>query len=276
MKIMIMKTVILFCCLCFLAFNRVNATESQDTTNVTIHLKPLLLDSTLVQLEKQSGLSFVGRAKLVDPFLPEVDTTESQDRTSITIYLNNLPFDSALVQLERQSGHSFIYQDKITGTSSHVNQEFEDKPLSHILDTLFAQTENGYAIIGGKQVIIYKMKTCADKTTRDQPIVPFLIEGKVIDEKGKRVWGACVAIKKERRVFLKDRDYKPYVSTKVNGTFVISVDNPDAELIVFCDMYYAQVVHIKDSALITLKARKLDIENEIIITGERAKSPPSK
>jgi hypothetical protein len=195
----------------------------------------------------------------------QVNAAESQDTTKITIHFKNQPLDSALYQLERQSGHSFVYQDKIAGKSSKVNRKFEDKSLSQILDILLAKTENSYVIVW-KQVTIYKTRERMAKTTQDQKTMLCSIEGVVIDENGDGVLGASVAVKKEQRVLLKKEDYKTYAITDKNGTFVISIDDPDAQLLVNHVGYYPQIVYPENAAWIKLKPYEYD-ENEIITVG---------
>jgi hypothetical protein len=187
-----------------------------------------------------------------------VNASESQDTTSLTVRFKNLSLDSALVQIEKLSGLIFVYQDKVASKSPKVNRKFENKPLSEILDVLFAKTNNRYVILGSRVIIYHAMEEMM-KTVPGQATAPFSIKGKVIDENGDVVMGASVYLKTGNII-----DWtKSAAHTDKDGTFVISTNNPNALIVVIFLAYYPQVVHVKDATLIELKPN-IEMRNTIM------------
>lgn len=191
-------------------------------------------------------------------FILSLEANESQTVSKITIEFKNQSLESALNQLEKQSGYLFFYQDKIVNESTKVNQKFEEKTISQILDVLFSNSVNSYAI-SGRQVVIYK-KAKSQTNKQDQKpevkAIPFSIKGVVVDENGELLIGASVQVEGEGVGTVTD----------VNGTFVILTNNTEARLITTYVGYKPRVVHIRDAGLIKLEPNTVELKN-MVVTG---------
>jgi hypothetical protein len=175
---------------------------------------------------------------------------ENQDITKITIRFKNQPLDSAFVQLKRQIGCRFVYQDEITGKLPKINQKFKDASLSQILDALLAGTDNSCAIIGS-WIILYK--TREPETVPNQSQAPLSIKGKVINENGEAIREAHIYLKEKNSARVDNSNSATHHAGQ-DGNFVITTDDPDAQLVVAFIGYYPRVVPLKDATMITLKS----------------------
>ncbi|MDR1155709.1 MAG: hypothetical protein LBL04_13465 [Bacteroidales bacterium] len=180
---------------------------------------------------------------------------ENQDTTKITIRFKNQPLDSAFAQLRRQIGCRFVYQDEITGKLPKINQKFKDASLSQILDALFAGTGNSCAIIGS-WIVLYK--TTEPETAPNQSPAPLSIKGKVVNENGNAIREAHIYLKEKNNARV-DNSNPATRHAEQDGTFAITTDDPDAQLVVAFIGYYPRVVPLKDATLVTLKSMDMMI-----------------
>jgi hypothetical protein len=82
--------------------------------------------------------------------------------------------------------------------------------------------------------------------------MPFSVTGKVIDENGKIVQGASICIKKEDAT-ITHLTKENCITSRFDGSFLISTTNPNTYIIVVYIGYLPRVVHIKDAGLIQLE-----------------------
>ncbi|TWV14809.1 hypothetical protein FQ707_03640 [Bacteroidaceae bacterium HV4-6-C5C] len=182
---------------------------------------------------------------------------DRQGESQFTIKFVEQPLDSALVQLAKESGYRFVFQDNITNKHTKVNQSFENKTISQILNTLLASTDYSYAIVYSSVVIYEKKIEQNSRVIQKKESKPFLIKGKIVDrENGDELWGTTVYIKGDESVG---------TVAKKDGTFSIYTTNPNALLIVVSIGYYPQVVSIKDAGLIKLE--QTEESKKVVIIG---------
>lgn len=170
----------------------------------------------------------------------------------ISIEFNNQSLSSALAKLEKQTNYSFSFQDEVT-SGEKINEIFEGKTISEILDAILAKSDYSYAI-NGQEVIIYKKTANTDK--KDITASPFAIKGVVVDEKGEKLMAASVQIKGE----------KIGTTTDLEGAFSILTNNKDAQLIISYIGYKSKVVSVRNASLIKLEPNTAVLEN-VVVTG---------
>lgn len=184
-----------------------------------------------------------------------IDANESQTVSKITIEFKNQPLESALNKLEKQSGYLFFYEDNVVKESSKVNQKFEDKTISQILDVLFANSANSYAI-SGRQVIIYKKSTTSTANTVSPRQTPFTVKGVVVDESSELLIGATIHVEGSNIGTVTDD----------NGAFTVLTNDIGAQLIVSYMGYKPKIVQIRDAGLIRLEPNTLMLK-DMVVTG---------
>ncbi len=184
-----------------------------------------------------------------------IDANESQTVSKITIEFKNQSLESALNKLEKQSGYLFFYEDNVVKESSKINQKFEDKTISQILDVLFANSANSYAI-SGRQVIIYKKSTTSTANTMSPRQTPFTVKGVVVDESSELLIGATIHVEGSNIGTVTDD----------NGAFTVLTNDIGAQLIVSYMGYKPKIVKIRDAGLIRLEPNTLELK-DMVVTG---------
>lgn len=184
-----------------------------------------------------------------------IDANESQTVSKITIEFKNQSLESALNKLEKQSGYLFFYEDNVVKESSKINQKFEDKTISQILDVLFANSANSYAI-SGRQVIIYKKSTTSTANTVSPRQTPFTVKGVVVDESSELLIGATIHVEGSNIGTVTDD----------NGAFTVLTNDIGAQLIVSYMGYKPKIVKIRDAGLIRLEPNTLELK-DMVVTG---------
>lgn len=184
-----------------------------------------------------------------------IDANESQTILKITIEFKNQSLESALNKLEKQSGYLFFYEDNIVNESSKITQKFQDKTISQILDVLFANSLNSYAI-SGRQVIIYKKVTTPTANAVTPRQSPFTVKGVVVDESGELLIGATVLLEGSNIGTVTDD----------NGAFTVLTNDIGARLIVTYMGYKPKMVNIRDAGLIKLEPSTLELK-DMVVTG---------
>ena len=179
----------------------------------------------------------------------------SQEMSNITIEFEEQSLKSALCELGEVSQYRFIFQDEVSDTLTVVNKKIEDKTPFLILDTLLANTNYSYVIIGNI-VVIYRLS----EVIQSQESVPFTITGKVLDSAGFPIPGASILIKTSHTVT------EHATVTNRDAIFVITVDNPNTYLIILSAGSLPRVVHIKDAELIHLSPCQMSL-NQIVVIG---------
>ena len=185
-------------------------------------------------------------------------TSNSEEIQKISIRFENQSLESALNQLElaldqdikvgKYNFVQFVYQDTIVDKANIINQSFEDRTITHVLDVLLENSDYRYVIINSWLLIIYKK---FDDLSKNGQLYDS-IEGKVVDERGKNVRGVSICIKEEDDAvnYMRNLDC---TYTDNDGNFIISTMSPNAYIIAMYVGYLPRVVHIKDAGLIKLE-----------------------
>ncbi|WP_245729095.1 TonB-dependent receptor [Niabella drilacis] len=170
----------------------------------------------------------------------------------ITIKARNEPFKKVMEQIGQQSGYSILADVKELNNARNLSLSLKNVPLKQALEVCFADQPFSYQLMD-KTILI---------TSRKQYVVPlsWVLNGKVINEKGEPVAGASVSVKNSNRG----------ASTDLNGKFMIEVDAETDSLMITYVGYKQKTIAVGTAKDITITL-EVDLEKqkieEVVIVG---------
>ena len=105
----------------------------------------------------------------------------------LTIKIKNENIEEAIKIISQKTGYRFIYSDDLMPADKYVSINAKNKPLTNILDQLFAGTDLQFNILNNQVVVITK--------THPAKSINFPVTGTVTDEGGSPLAGVSVIIK---------------------------------------------------------------------------------
>lgn len=170
----------------------------------------------------------------------------------ITLQVNKAPFREVIELISQQSGYSILADAKEMNSARALSVRFKNVPLKQALDACFADQPFSYLLMDKTILII----------SSEKKAVPFswVLNGKVINEKGDPIAGASVSIKGTSRG----------TSTDLNGQFIIEVDTETDSLMITSVGYKQKMMAIGNAREVTvmlepdLEKQKID---EVVVVG---------
>jgi TonB-linked SusC/RagA family outer membrane protein len=168
---------------------------------------------------------------------------------NVTLSCNGAPLKKVFSEIKKQTGYSFFYNYELLKNAKSVTMEVKNIPLQDVLSLCFSDQPLDYYIQNKTVFVTDRPLTppaigalAADTAAPDRRI----IDGKVVDEKGKPLENVTVFVKGTNRA----------VATTVEGEFRIK-EAPGAVLVVSRVGYAAQQVKLGNvsTIAITLQTR---------------------
>ena len=119
-----------------------------------------------------------------------IASTAAFAQPSVSLSLNNTSIERALDRIEDQSGYNFLIADKSLDLSKRVDVSADNKPLTQVLDQLFAGTNIVYRI-EDRQIILSPRP--AGSTSSESGA--YNLRGTIIDSNGEPIVGAYIVNK---------------------------------------------------------------------------------
>lgn len=119
-----------------------------------------------------------------------IASTAAFAQPSVSLSLNNTSIERALDRIEDQSGYNFLIADKSLDLSKRVDVSADNKPLTQVLDQLFAGTNIVYRI-EDRQIILSPRP--AGSTSSESGT--YNLRGTIIDSNGEPIVGAYIVNK---------------------------------------------------------------------------------
>ncbi|MBE9509576.1 MAG: SusC/RagA family TonB-linked outer membrane protein, partial [Bacteroidetes bacterium] len=178
--------------------------------------------------------------------------------TRISLDLRETTVGEVLTNIENQSEFYFLYSNKLVDVNRKVSLRAKNKPVSNILDHLFADTDVRYVVFDRQ--IILSPEEMLKKTIEQQNVLPqgIVVTGKVTDEDGNPLPGVNILIKGTLAGAI----------TNPDGNYSIEVDDPDAVLVFTFIGMLTQEIKVGDQTEIniTLALDVIGLE-EVIAVG---------
>lgn len=170
----------------------------------------------------------------------------------ITLKAKNEPFKTVIEWIGRQSGYSILADVREIRNARNLSVNLKDVPLKQALDLCFADQPFTYQLMD-RAILI---------TSRKQRVVPvsWVLNGKVINEKGEPIAGASVSVMGTSRG----------ASTDLNGKFMIEVDAETDSLVITSVGYKGKTIAVGQARNMTI-ALEPDLEKqkieEVVVVG---------
>ncbi|WP_316815621.1 SusC/RagA family TonB-linked outer membrane protein [Pedobacter nyackensis] len=182
---------------------------------------------------------------------------------NISIKGNNMTLKEVFKQMGAQTGYGFLYNPKLLNSNIKVRVNLKNVPLKEAL----AECLNGQALnysIVDKTILISPLPAGASISFTDM-VAPFVVKGRVTNEKGEPLAGATVQVKHTK------------TGTKTNdkGTFELSIPDSTRILEVSYIGYEKQEVLPKRNMLIRLTPKAAGLNEVTVSTGYFTKSKES-
>lgn len=171
---------------------------------------------------------------------------------SVSLSLNNTSIERALDRIEDQSGYNFLIADKSLDLSKRVDVSADNKPLTQVLDQLFAGTNIAYRI-EDRQIILSPRPAGAPSSESDT----YNLRGTIIDSNGEPIVGAYIVNKNTGKGTMSDN----------NGGYSLDV-TPDATVEISFLGFVTQNIELngKQKLNVTLREDRETLD-EVVVVG---------
>lgn len=139
---------------------------------------------------------------------------------NLSVSYKNKPLEEVLADLKQKTNYNFVYQKQILAGTRSVTANFNDMPLTYILDRVLYNNGLDYEIV--KENVIIRP---ADKENFKK-----VVSGRVVDIQNIPMPGVNVRVK----------DTGTGVATGINGEFSIPVEGSHPVLVFFVYRYARQ------------------------------------
>lgn len=177
--------------------------------------------------------------------------------TRLSLDLRETTVGEVLTNIENQSEFYFLYSNKLVDVNRKVNLRAKNKPVSNILDHLFADTDVRYVVFDRQ--IILSPEEMLKKTIKQQKALPQgqEITGTVTDEDGNSLPGVNIVVKGTTTGTITDAD----------GNYSIEVESTDVTLMFSFIGYSSQEILVNNQTTInvTLEIEAVGLDEVIAI-----------
>jgi TonB-linked SusC/RagA family outer membrane protein len=176
----------------------------------------------------------------------------------ITLNKTNVSLFSVLKDIRKQSGFDFYYDAKIISQSQKVNISLSNAPVEEALKTAFKGMKLTFEI-EGKIVTITREATPVLSSLLNAKEDQITISGKVVDEEGKVVERASIAVKGSSAGTVADD----------LGNFTITLPAKSSNILIITALGYASKEYIakKSTNTIIVLSRQAMQGDEVVVVG---------
>jgi iron complex outermembrane receptor protein len=152
-------------------------------------------------------------------FAWQVSANTFAQNTKVSLSLKKVTLKEALESITSQSGMTFIYNNDLINDQTVVSLEANNLEMVDLLDQLLENTDLNFRIVD-KNVILMPAKEALEKMNQTQ--TKHKVVGVVIDKSGDPLPGVNV---------YQASNPQNGVITGIDGSYTITVDNPDNKLV---------------------------------------------
>lgn len=178
-------------------------------------------------------------------------------KTKLSIRAEAISLNSVLDKIEKESEFFFLYNEKLLDINRTVSINVKDRPITDILENLFAGTDITYQIIDRKIILIPSF--LIHKDVEESGFQNHKITGKVTDaSNGELIIGANIVVEGTTIGAVSD----------VNGNFSIEVPAPNSVLVVSFVGYNSEKIQLGGQTMLDIKLIP-DIKSleEVVVVG---------
>lgn len=194
------------------------------------------------------GFSAPLQASVVSPADPSLQVPKV---TTVTLDVQNVPLKDILDKIENDTDYLFFYSSDAVDLNRKVSVKAKNKPVSAVLDNVFAGTDMSFSI-EGRQISLKKTIKPTDSKEKAVSNTHTLI-GTVVDaDNGEPIPGVAIGIVGKSGVG---------TVTDLDGNFTIELPIKNTEIFISCIGYITQNLSIGEIGVINVK---LQGDNEMI------------
>jgi TonB-linked SusC/RagA family outer membrane protein len=181
----------------------------------------------------------------------------------ITLNEKNASLQKVFKQIQKQSGYDFLYNYELLQQSGKVNIDVQAVSLEQALEACFKNKPLTYVIID--RTIVVKPKELVntvndtEKAVSIKVVLPIVVRGKIVDEKGKSLEGVSIQLKGSTIG----------TSTNANGEFQINVPDNSSMLLVFSFIgMQSQEINVRGKSEINISLQPKELQQqEVVVLG---------
>ncbi|WP_455593249.1 TonB-dependent receptor [Bacteroides sp.] len=167
----------------------------------------------------------------------------------LTLNVKDATMSQVLQAIEKQSGYTFVYDVNEVDMNQKVTLNVKNKPITNVLDILFANKKLGYKI-SDYHIALYRKTVTTQHATK--PITGF-----IADENGEAIIGANILVKGTTNG----------VITDVDGNFSLNVA-PGTTLQISCVGYTPREIKATNDAPLNIVLKDdLQTLQEVVVVG---------
>ncbi|HEX6431931.1 MAG TPA: TonB-dependent receptor [Niastella sp.] len=172
----------------------------------------------------------------------------------VTLSGENIPLKQVFKEIKKQTGYTFAYRGILLQKAGKVTVHVTNASIQQVLDICFQDQPLTYSIFN-KIVVVNEKELPAPKPA---PAPPIKITGKIYAETGAPLAGANIQEK--------GKGYG--TTTKEDGSFEITVENPQSVLVISYVGYVGREIKVGDQTDITIKLVQAPVAmNDLVIIG---------
>jgi len=165
-------------------------------------------------------------------------SVRSQD-ARVSLHLNDAAMSKVLKSIEKHSGYKFVYNNAIFPANKKVSVNFDEKPVSSVLQELLQNTGFTYKLLADDLIVITRIQE--QKTAS-------VVSGAVTDGNGVPLAGVTVTVKGQTTL---------QASTNNEGRFTIQVPDANATIVFTYIGYSSEEVSLQGRTTITISMKEI-------------------
>jgi TonB-dependent starch-binding outer membrane protein SusC len=175
---------------------------------------------------------------------------------NISLRLEKAHLKQAFKTIEEQGVFRFVYKDEILPRELRISINVQDRPLNEVMEKLLKNTALTYRRMNGNLVVITSLPPV--QAVKETTPVFATITGRITDEKGEPLSGVSVI----------EKGTTNGATTKSDGTFVMNIVSPDANIIISYIGYITQDIKLEGRTVINIQLTPLNRSiSEVIVVG---------
>ena len=176
----------------------------------------------------------------------------SYAQSKVTLDVKRTTVEAVIEAIEQTTDFRFVYNVTDVDLTRRVTISVKEGEIGAVLQKIFKKTDIDF-LVRGSQVILKKGKAPENDNTVFQEIV----KGKVVDENGLPLPGATVM----------EEATKKAVTTDVDGNFEISVNSPDAVIVVSYLSYETRRFAASQNPGTVMMVPDMGLVEEVVVVG---------
>ena len=179
-----------------------------------------------------------------------LNTTVFAQNKTVTLHEEQSSIQTILSKIEKQTKYLFVYDKAQIDVKRKVTLKVNNKPVSQVLNTLFAGTPVSYTLNGSNIVLTIRKEPARQSSVR-------LIEGTITDPNGEPVIGATV----------KEKGTDNGVISDIDGKFSIRIHSGAQLIISYVGMVTKTISTTGKSFLSVTLAEDSKTLEEVVVVG---------